>query len=74
MQIRVGAVSAMNLPAGTVDVKFPDGVANGLWLLDSVRADTLVIGASVLCVFPSGSGEGICLGRHYNQAYGPAEV
>lgn len=71
MRVQVGTISAMNLAAGTVDVKFPDRVSPGLWLLDSVRTDTLTVDASVLCVFPMGGGEGFCLGRHYNQGYAP---
>lgn len=71
MQIRVGTISAMDLDAGTVNVKFPDRVATGLWLLDSVRKETLAPSVSVVCAFPMGSGEGFCLGRHYNQSYKP---
>lgn len=71
MQIQVGTISAMNLATGTVDVSFPDHVSPGLWLLDSVRTDTLAVDVSVLCAFPMGGGEGFCLGRHYNLGYAP---
>jgi hypothetical protein len=69
--IRFGNISAMNLKAGTVDVKFPDRVAIGIWLLDSTRFDTLEVDAPVVCAFPTGSGEGVCLGRYYNETYPP---
>lgn len=69
-KIRIGTISALNLAVGTLDVKFPDQVST-VWLLDSVRTDTLSVGASILCVFPMGSGEGFCLGRHYSQVYAP---
>jgi len=74
MQVRIGTISAMNLAGGTVDVKFSGQVSTGLWLLDSVRTDTLAVGASVACLFPQGAGEGVCLGRHYSQIYQPPSV
>lgn len=71
MQIRKGNISAMNLAVGTVDVKFPDRVVPGIWLLDSTRMDTLNINAPVICLFPDKGGEGVCLGRHYCKNYRP---
>lgn len=70
-QIRIGTVSAINPALGTVDVKFSDRVSTGLWLLDSARADTIAVNSSVICLFPTGSGEGVCLGRHYHRGYQP---
>ena len=72
MEMRVGTVSAINKAAGTVDVNFPGRTSPGLWLMDSVRIDTITIGASVVCLFSANGGEGFCLGRHYNQNYTPA--
>lgn len=71
MQIRIGTVSAVNMSLGTVDVKFSDRVSTGVWLLDSARADTITVGSSVICLFPAGNGEGVCLGRHYHKGYPP---
>lgn len=69
--IRIGTVSAINASSGTVDVKFADSVSTGLWLLESAQVATLAAGVSVVCLFPSGAGEGVCLGRHYCKGYPP---
>lgn len=71
-QIRIGTVSAINKASGTVDVKFSDRVSTGLWLLDNARVDTITVNSSVICLFPVGSGEGVCLGRHYHRGYPPS--
>lgn len=71
MTVRIGIVSAVDAAAGKIDVQSDGRVSVGLWLMDSVRMDTLEVGASVVCLYPSGSGEGVCLGRHYCQSYAP---